>query len=474
MPTKYGIIIGVSACAFSKVIKNYVKKSQDNYSRFSSVKKAIQLTLYHFYAPIRIMGRIGKTLALLLVGLFIISITTLEPLPVKAQTRNFVVPDDYSDIQTAINHANDGDTVFVRAGTYKYNEQNSISARPQSGTPNYGVIVNKSISLLGENRNTVLSMDWSQGIALAVQIEADNVTFSGFTIKSFFGSSICSQIGSVGILGSNCKIINNTFQTYLSGIGNNQNISYNTFEGSLSIEFSNSVIENNILTNSFVGLHVSQSSNVSIIRNNIFNNSIAINLSDFYHDVVNNITISYNNITDNSRYGIEFEGAVSNSWIYSNNITHNGIGIHLNNFALQKYPPISNGTKIFYNNILDNAKNAYVETEYPYNLTLDKIERRYVNGNLTDVVSWDNGVVGNFWGDYNGNGSYVIDEKNVDNYPLTQQVDTNAIAPTPMPFPTSGVVLDLAIIIIAVVILAIVVISVLLYRRHRKTANLKQ
>ena len=115
---------------------------------------------------------------------------------------------------------------------------------------------------------------------------------------------------------------------------------------------------------------------------------------------------------------------------------------------------------------MDNAKNSYVEREYPYNLTLDKIERRYVIGIVTDVVSWDNGIVGNFWGDYNGNGSYVIDEKNVDTYPLTQKVDTNAIAPTPMPFPTSGVVLDLAIIIIAVVILAIVVISVLLYRRH--------
>ena len=311
------------------------------------------------------MGPKNKSLALVLVVLFLMSLVTFEPVTVKAQTRTIVVPDDYSDIQTAINHANDGDTVFVRAGTYRYNEQNSILARPNSGTPNYGVIVNKSISLVGENRNTVLSMDWSHGIAFAVQIEADNVTFSGFTIKSFFGSSIYSQIGSVGILGSNCKIVNNTFQTYLSGIGNYQNISHNTFGGSISIEFSNSVIENNILTNSFVGLHISQSSNVTITRNNIFNNSIAINLSDFYHDVDNNITISYNNITGNSRYGIEFEGAVSNSWIYSNNITHNGIGIHLSNFALQKYPPISYGTKIFYNNIIDNAKNAYVETDIP-------------------------------------------------------------------------------------------------------------
>ena len=416
------------------------------------------------------MDSINKTLALLLIASFLISLAIFQPLTVKAQPKTITVPDHYSDIQTAINHASDGDTVFVREGTYKYNEQNSIIARAHSGTPNYGIIVNKSISLIGENRNTIVSMDWSQGVAMAVLIEADDVTFSGFTIRSLFGSSLYSLIGSVGIVGSNCKIVNNTFQNYLSGIGNNQNISYNTFDDSLSIEFSNSVIENNILTNSFVGLHISQSSNVSIIRNKIFNNSIAINLSDFYHDVVNNITISYNNITGNSRYGIEFEGAVSNSWIYSNNITHNGIGIHLNNFALQKYPPISNGTKIFYNNIFDNAKNAYVETEYPYNLTLDKIERRYVIGNVTDVVSWDNGIVGNYWGDYNGNGSYVIDEKNVDNYPLTQQVDINSIAPTPTPN-SSSIEFWVQPLIITIVILAVVIISMMLYRRHRKTSN---
>jgi len=35
-------------------------------------------------------------------------------------------------------------------------------------------------------------------------------------------------------------------------------------------------------------------------------------------------------------------------------------------------------------------------------------------------VSWNNNMVGNYWSDYNGNGSYVIDQKNVDSHPLTQ------------------------------------------------------
>jgi parallel beta-helix repeat protein len=421
------------------------------------------------------MGSKNKTLALLLVTLFLISLATFQTATAKAQIRTIIVPDNYSDIQTAINHANDGDTVLVRAGIYRYNEQNSIIVKPQSGIPdygavNYGVIINKSISMMGENGNTVLSMDLSQGVAFAVLIESDNVTFSGFTIKSLFDSTRYSSIGSIEILGSNCKIENNTFQESFKDSGSNQNIFYNTFEGGMSVG-SNSIIENNIITNYTWGISIPHSSNVTIIRNSIINNTVAINLASFYYGFDDNITISYNNITNNSRYGIEFEGAVSNSRIYNNNITQNGIGVHLTNYALQKYPSLRNGNKIFYNNIIENTKNAYVETEYPYNLTTDELERRFVVGNVTDVISWDNGVVGNYWSDYNGSGSYVIGVNNTDHHPLSQQVNINSIAPTPTPISIGDLVLNLAIPIIVVAILAIVIVSVLLFRRHRKTIS---
>ncbi len=64
------------------------------------------------------------------------------------------------------------------------------------------------------------------------------------------------------------------------------------------------------------------------------------------------------------------------------------------------------------------------------------------NGNLTKIFgissnSWDNGTVGNYWGDYLtkypnavdvdsssiGNTSYIIDGNNVDHYPLLSQAD---------------------------------------------------
>ena len=49
------------------------------------------------------------------------------------------IPPDYQKIQQAINHANSGDTIFIHNGTYFEN-----------------VVVNKSLSLIGENQNTTI------------------------------------------------------------------------------------------------------------------------------------------------------------------------------------------------------------------------------------------------------------------------------------------------------------------------------
>ena len=52
------------------------------------------------------------------------------------------------------------------------------------------------------------------------------------------------------------------------------------------------------------------------------------------------ISIYNNNITDNARFGIKFNGATSNSSIFNNNITNNGVGINLSNLALRVIRPL--------------------------------------------------------------------------------------------------------------------------------------
>jgi parallel beta-helix repeat protein len=75
------------------------------------------------------------------------------------------VPDDYPTIQEAINHANAGDTVFVRNGTYYEH-----------------VCVNKTVSISGQDRNTTV-IDGNQ-TGTVVAVTADNVNVSGFTVQN--------------------------------------------------------------------------------------------------------------------------------------------------------------------------------------------------------------------------------------------------------------------------------------------------
>lgn len=171
-----------------------------------------------------------------------------------------------------------------------------------------------------------------------------------------------------------------------------------------------------------------------------------------------------NNITNNFGFGLQFGENCNNALIYNNNIAQNEIGIRLLNF--DGYP-FGTGNIVYNNNLVDNSANAFVEHSFPYDIS-------YIN-NGTDSVSWDNRSVGNYWSDYSGHGTYVIDQNNTDYFPLMHPIDFNTIAPTPTPSSsTEGWIPQLTIPIIVVVILAIAVLSVLLYRKHRKTANLSK
>ena len=79
--------------------------------------------------------------------------------------RKIVVPDDYSTIQEAINAASAGDVIHVKAGTYFEN-----------------VVVNKSLSLIGEDKETTV-IDGGQA-GTVIRVIASNVTVTGFKIQN--------------------------------------------------------------------------------------------------------------------------------------------------------------------------------------------------------------------------------------------------------------------------------------------------
>ena len=74
---------------------------------------------------------------------------------------------NYSKIQNAINDASDGDTVFVYDDSSPYKEN---------------VIVDKSIKLLGENRNTTLIKSYGK----IIQVNANKVQISGGVVPVRF------------------------------------------------------------------------------------------------------------------------------------------------------------------------------------------------------------------------------------------------------------------------------------------------
>src|SRR3972149_10811666 len=161
----------------------------------------------------------GKSFAAMLVLIFLVASCVNMFLPVKAESRTITVPDDYSTIQDAINAANEGDTIFVKKGTY---EEKTLE-------------INKALSLTGEDANNTrinLHPPWiptggytmngqpEYGYDNPIKIQANDVKLSGFTIASDPGRNILTTATKIQIIG-------NVITTGLFVDGSYQNITQN-------------------------------------------------------------------------------------------------------------------------------------------------------------------------------------------------------------------------------------------------------
>jgi parallel beta-helix repeat protein len=359
------------------------------------------------------------------------------------------VPYDYINIQEAINAANAGDTIRVSAGVYYEH-----------------VVVNKSISLIGENSSSTI-ID-GNGTANVLLVVADNVLVTGFKIMN----------GDVGIWvnGSNCTIVSNNIMAnggYLHGDGiyldhsldtkvyNNtitdnggsmdgdlawgsginchysmySTVEYNSISsniaGGILLMANYSVVkQNNVTDTGPGGITVSEGWYDNIADNMaIGNTNTGINLVYSSHNVVKNNTctrngyvdllgtlhgggisvgwssaniIEDNSLFDNVDWGIDLSDLNPDNIIRCNTIFNNPTGLHFH---------YSNGTTVYHNNFINNSKNADVGDAYP------------------DVESWDNSAEGNYWSNFTGEDTnldgiidtpYVLDIRNQDNYPLAE------------------------------------------------------
>jgi parallel beta-helix repeat protein len=139
---------------------------------------------------------------------------------VKAEPSIITVPDDYPSIQAAIDNANAGDTVFVKAGKYAVNLNSMI-------------LINKPLSLIGENPSTtIIDQQPLPYGGPSIRIKADNVTVSGFTIQNCdIGILVSNVDGNPSYPAVNCsiqgnKILNGNYGIWVEG-GNGFNITNN-------------------------------------------------------------------------------------------------------------------------------------------------------------------------------------------------------------------------------------------------------
>jgi parallel beta-helix repeat protein len=217
-------------------------------------------------------------------------------------------PDNYTSIQDAINDASNGDTVFVYDDSSPYYEH---------------VILNKKITLIGEDKNTTI-ID-GNGTGDVVKITVNEVIVTGFTIQN---SSHEWYYAGILILSSYNTVSNNIIHAFNMWQGQSNGIEI------LRRNYNN--ITRNIIFNYPVGIYLEDACLNNIAENTIFQTILGIH--------------SYGNSNNNTMIGNNLSNILSNSIYLEKNLEKKSNDcLILNNF-------INNGGKAIYISDCDNIK----------------------------------------------------------------------------------------------------------------------
>jgi parallel beta-helix repeat protein len=189
------------------------------------------------------------------------------------------VPLNFTSIQAAVNNASTGDTIVISSGTYEEN-----------------LIIDKSLTLIGEDRDTTI-VD-GLGVRDAISIRSDSVTITGLTVIS---NGTGTRGNAITVDHHGGIIID---ATKLAG-------SYYA----LSLAFcSNSIFSNNVIINNTYGIELINT------NNNVFsNNTISGNGEGIAFDYINNLNVFFGNTLSNNGEGAVIRQSSSNNTFYHNN-----------------------------------------------------------------------------------------------------------------------------------------------------------
>jgi nitrous oxidase accessory protein len=343
-----------------------------------------------------------KCLTLAFLIFLVVALCNITTLPVRADSKTIIVPDDYQTISEAINNVANGDSIYIKRGIY---------TAPINST----LLITKSISLSGEgaestkimltpssiqkNLFNLLYMEYDSAIKIdAAGVRISNIEIDGvggdFAINDR-GAQIVNVVTNLTVVarGDSTQIINSTLMDMdLSGSGLliKENILNGTGEFFLSCVGSYNIIDSNHISGEGGGISVRGTQNI------IQSNTVLSDGKGVYDGVEiegNENILLANSIIDNVAIGntraklnssLNFIGAntirgILDIWESDNNIF---VGNYLQGLV-----------------ILYGTNNTFYHNNFDFSPTHS--ERQTFRTQTNDLFC-DNGKEGNYWIDYNG------------------------------------------------------------------------